>query len=110
MVLGLRAEADFKTCSIPVPAEAQLLLTTDGVSETRSPDGVLFGGERLAELFSKRGSGPPIDTLRAIEDALDRHRGDGLQTDDMTLLLVRFPGETKQPAQASAASARSSAG
>ena len=112
MVLGLRADAAWETRSVPVPHGAQLLLTTDGVSETRSPDGRLFGAERLAELFAEHGSGPPMDTLRRIEEALDRHRGEGGQTDDLTLLLARFSaaGEPARTVQLLAASARSSAG
>ena len=70
-----------------------VLLYTDGVTEARTPDGELFGLERLADLLEREAaSGRTAEELlrRLVCSVLD-HQSGGLR-DDATLLLVQWTG------------------
>lgn len=70
----------------------RLLFLSDGAIEARSPDGVLFGRERLGGLLERAvASGlPPPEVMRRLMHALLDHQHDRLQ-DDATLLLLEWP-------------------
>jgi serine phosphatase RsbU (regulator of sigma subunit) len=70
-----------------------VLLYTDGVVEARTPDGELFGMERLADLLEREAaSGQPAgELLRRLVRAVLEHQAGGLR-DDATLLLVNWTG------------------
>lgn len=83
----------------PKPAIAELepddavLMYTDGVTEARTPDGELFGLDRLADLLEREAaSGQTAEDLlwRLVRAVLD-HQAGGLR-DDATLLLVQWTG------------------
>ncbi len=69
----------------------RVLLYTDGVTEARTPDGRLFGMERLIDfIVQAEGAGEPIpETMRRLSRALVEHQ-DGDQRDDATLMLVEW--------------------
>ncbi len=70
-----------------------VLLYTDGVTEARTPDGELFGLDRLADLLEREAaSGWTAEELlrRLMQSVLD-HQAGGLR-DDATLLLVQWTG------------------
>jgi hypothetical protein len=70
-----------------------VLLYTDGVVEARTPDGELFGLERLADLLEREAaSGQSAEELlRRLVRAVLEHQAGGLR-DDATLLLVQWTG------------------
>jgi len=70
-----------------------VLFYTDGVIEARTPDGELFGLDRLADLLEREAaSGQSAEELlrRLVRVVLD-HQAGGLR-DDATLLLVQWTG------------------
>lgn len=74
------------------PGDA-VLLYTDGVIEARTPDGNLFGLDRLVDLLEREAaSGQSAEELlrRLVRAVLD-HQAGGLR-DDATLLLVQWTG------------------
>lgn len=73
------------------PGDA-VLLYTDGVTDARTPDGELFGLERLTDLLEREAASqqPPEELLRRLVRAvLDYQRGGELR-DDATLLLLQW--------------------
>lgn len=70
-----------------------LLLYTDGVVEARTPDGELFGVERLADLVTRTAAGdPPAEELtRRVVKAVLEHQAGPLR-DDATVVAVTWPG------------------
>ena len=69
----------------------RVLFHTDGVSESRSPDGTLFGTERLAD-FLVRATMDAVsvaETIRRLSASVVTHVGAGLR-DDATLFLVEY--------------------
>jgi serine phosphatase RsbU (regulator of sigma subunit) len=73
----------------------EVLLYTDGVIEARTPEGELFGTERLADLTSRVASDllRPEDVVRHLVRAVVGHQAADL-TDDATVVLLRWNGPT----------------
>ena len=89
---GLGGTAETSTEELQ-PDDA-VLLYTDGVIEARTPDGELFGLDRLADLLEREtASGQSAEELlqRLVRAVLDYQAG-GLR-DDATLLLVQWIGQ-----------------
>jgi len=70
-----------------------VLLYTDGVVEARTPDGELFGLDRLADLLEREAASgrSAEEVLRRLVRAVLEHQAGGLR-DDATLLLVQWTG------------------
>lgn len=85
--LGPIASPQWQTFQTALAPGDALVLYSDGVVESPSPDGEEFGMQRLEE--SLRG-GPASAGLisRNILDAVDRHSR-GCRADDLTLVVVR---------------------
>ncbi|MFF3734426.1 PP2C family protein-serine/threonine phosphatase [Streptomyces sp. NPDC002476] len=68
------------------PPGATLLLTTDGLTETRAADGTFYP---LADRLTKRATLSPTDLPRALYDDARTFAGEGGQHDDVAVLCVR---------------------
>ncbi|MEU9763200.1 PP2C family protein-serine/threonine phosphatase [Streptomyces sp. NPDC047985] len=68
------------------PSGATLLLTTDGLTETRAADGTFYP---LAERLTQRAHLSPTDLPRALYDDARAFAGQGEQHDDVAVLSVR---------------------
>jgi serine phosphatase RsbU (regulator of sigma subunit) len=71
----------------------RVLFYTDGVVETRSPDGEPFGVDRLADLLVRATLDDvfPAETVRRLSASIMAYNGAGLN-DDATLLLLDYHG------------------
>jgi serine phosphatase RsbU (regulator of sigma subunit) len=71
----------------------RVLFYTDGVVETRSPDGELFGVERLADLLVRATLDDvyPAETVRRLSSSIMAYNGAGL-SDDATLMVIDYHG------------------
>jgi hypothetical protein len=69
----------------------RVLLYTDGVTEAHSPDGELFGEERLIDLLRRNFAAqlPSAETLRRVVRALLEHQ-QGRLSDDASLLIIEW--------------------
>jgi serine phosphatase RsbU (regulator of sigma subunit) len=74
-------------------ASDRLLLYTDGVTDARTPDGEMFGVERLVDLVTRQAASrrPAAETMRRLTLALLDHHLEVLD-DDATTLLVEWLG------------------
>ncbi|MET9537440.1 PP2C family protein-serine/threonine phosphatase [Streptomyces sp. NPDC006553] len=77
----------------------RILMYSDGVTEARSPDGDLFGEQRLADtvIRATAAGDPAPEALRRLVQRL-RHHQDHKLRDDATILLIEWhptaPGES----------------
>ena len=88
----------------------RLLLYTDGITEARSPDGTLFGLDRLIDFAVKTAADqvrPPEMARRLVHAILD-HQDDRLQ-DDATVLLAEWLTPAPQPSDTELVTAPSEA-
>ena len=65
---------------------------TDGVTETMDERGRLYGTARVLEALSKSQSAHPDAVITALRDDMRRFAGRAEQSDDITLLCVRWNG------------------
>ena len=91
-VLGLMPSSGIDSETIALHTGETLVLFTDGVSEAFDIDQELFGEERLLALLAAAPGASARDTTLAVLDAVRRHAAGAKQSDDITVLSVRFSG------------------
>ncbi|MFF2305554.1 PP2C family protein-serine/threonine phosphatase [Streptomyces sp. NPDC058128] len=78
----------------------RILMYSDGVTEARSPDGDLYGEQRLADtvIRATAAGDPAPEALRRLVQSL-RHHQDHKLRDDATILLIEWhPTTSEEPA------------
>ena len=89
MALGVIEGTEMKQRTVQLDANDILLLYTDGLTEAFSPDGDLFGEERIKDALSAPREIPIQETLDLIEKQLDDFVSTLPPADDLTILAVR---------------------
>jgi len=88
--IGLIDEASYEASRIQLEPEDTLLLFTDGVTEAEDKNRNLFEVERLIDAFAQH-YGCSLDVLKAgILNTVEKFTEDAEQSDDITLLAVRY--------------------
>jgi sigma-B regulation protein RsbU (phosphoserine phosphatase) len=88
--VGLIAHATFSTTTLKLEPEDTLVLFSDGVTEAEDPKEDLFGVPRLSELIVNQ-QDTPLDLLqKRILEGVEAFADGASQSDDLTLLLVRY--------------------
>jgi sigma-B regulation protein RsbU (phosphoserine phosphatase) len=88
--LGVLEDRVFTESSRPWLAPGEVLLIgSDGLWETRGPDGGMFGKDRVREIMRENAGQSAQGVLEAILAALDAYRGDSPAEDDVTLLVIK---------------------
>jgi sigma-B regulation protein RsbU (phosphoserine phosphatase) len=85
VVTGTRAE-DHSTVLNPGDC---IVLYTDGVTEATSPQGELYGSQRLRELLLSTSRQTAQGILDQIDSAVRKHIGAAPPSDDLTLIVLR---------------------
>jgi sigma-B regulation protein RsbU (phosphoserine phosphatase) len=86
--LGIFEETQYKQSVQPLSAGDVIVMYTDGVTESRSEDGDMFGEERLMEAM--RFAGPSArEVLESIWTAMLTHQATSTPKDDQTVLVLR---------------------
>jgi sigma-B regulation protein RsbU (phosphoserine phosphatase) len=88
--VGLIEQASFKAARIQLEPDDTLLLYTDGVTEAQDRQQDLFGVARLKEVFGENPHSSLDDIQAAILGAIERFVQGAEQSDDITLLVVRY--------------------
>ncbi len=65
---------------------------TDGVPEAASASEGMFGEERLVEALNQHADAGPEELIRGVREAVSQFAGDEPQSDDITMLCLRFNG------------------
>ena len=75
---------------IPVSSGDRLLVYTDGLTEATNKAGELFGTERLSNVLSANADLPLSKLKSAVLQEVQRHTGNGLTHDDVTLIAMEI--------------------
>jgi sigma-B regulation protein RsbU (phosphoserine phosphatase) len=86
--VGLAPKMTFTYKHVQMAPGEILFAYTDGVTESRSPEGELFSKNRLTKLISAP-SGCVPELIRQVQEALFSHIGKAPQDDDITLLAIQ---------------------
>jgi sigma-B regulation protein RsbU (phosphoserine phosphatase) len=81
-------DASFPSQELEIASDDRLIWFTDGLIEAFSPDGEIFGTDRLRELIARHGAESPEQLLEAILAAVTGFVGNGTFKDDLTLLVA----------------------
>ena len=91
--LGI-VERTFRSQSVDLAPGATLVVVTDGITETRSPSGELFGTERLRVLLQEKAGKPSREIIDSLKGVVSEFRHSQTQHDDSTALSLRYcPGD-----------------
>ncbi len=89
-VLGVVPGIKWEEEEIATRTGDRLVLLTDGLPETTSPSGEMYGRKRLEDLMLGL-RGKPLDELpKRILDRLAQFRGNRNQADDLTIVVAEF--------------------
>lgn len=87
--IGLTEAFKYSDKTIELEPGDVLLLYTDGVTETTSPLGELFGRQRMTDLVLQGSSLTAHDMIHTIRGGLESFAEGATQEDDVTIVVVR---------------------
>ena len=90
MLLGIDENEVWEEKSLELPQQGRLAISTDGITETFGDNDEMFSKERLLSTLLECRTRSLAETNENARHIVDAHRGDGEQTDDVTLLLLEF--------------------
>ena len=73
------------------PASGILVIGTDGIWESKNPEGRVFGKDGLKTVIKKNADLSAEDICKAVVDRLKEFANGEPQHDDVTLVVVKFP-------------------
>lgn len=85
---GLIGDFPYKTAETSLKAGSTIFLYTDGLTESESVSKELFGEEKMFSILDSAKT--PEENVRNMSEALDAHAAGAEQSDDLTMLAIRF--------------------
>ena len=92
-ILGGLEEAIVKDEQITLQPGEYLTLYTDGITEARNKKGEFFGEDRLIETVNKKDYTCLVELNYSIKDEVLNFVGDARQSDDITLITLKYHGD-----------------
>lgn len=92
-VLGPMPDSAYECESLVLQPGNILFLYTDGVTEAKNPAAELFGEQRLLAALQRSGGADLTELIHFIRAEVARHAAGAPQSDDVTMLAVRFKGD-----------------
>lgn len=89
IALGVIEEAKYRDQSLKMASGDSLILYTDGVTETFSPEGKQFGEDGLIQTLQKVIKTHPRTVLTELDEQLKKFRVTDELSDDVTLILIQ---------------------
>ena len=92
MILGVEMEIAYTTHQLELIAGDTLFLYTDGLSEAENIRKELFGEQQILEIADGFGKISAEEQIEVMHQAVRRFVGTAEQSDDLTMLAIRFQG------------------
>ena len=92
MVLGLFEHAAFEEETVQLSPGDFIVAFSDGVSEAMNAESEEFGDDRLAACIERHRARAPQAILEGLFADVRAFCGDATQSDDVTIVLVRYDG------------------
>lgn len=90
MPLKIEEHGEFPTAELQVAAGDILVLCTDGVTESRSPEGEYFGIRRLLDVVRQHRDMPARHIVEIIFHAVAEFARQEKRIDDVTVMIAKF--------------------
>ena len=95
-MLGIDEDMPFPQKKIKLAAGDMIFLYTDGVTEAMNVNGKLFGENYLREVLNGENKSESLEILlENMRKAIKIHAGDAEQSDDITMLALKWNGGDK---------------
>lgn len=92
-MLGIDEDVSFKQQKIVLAPGDIIFLYTDGVTEAMNEGGELFGENYLRDVLNGEDTSESLETLlEHLRQAIKNHAGNAEQSDDITMLALKFNG------------------
>jgi sigma-B regulation protein RsbU (phosphoserine phosphatase) len=91
-LIGIYEGRSFEAGTLTLGRGDLLLTYSDGVVEAENAEQAFYGEERTAEVLARLGGRPVEDVLRAVREDVRQFAAGAPQSDDITLLGVRYQG------------------
>jgi predicted ester cyclase len=92
LILGAFTNAAFEEETVRLEPDDVLVVFSDGVTEALNTDGAEFGEERLLLSIAANREATPTDVLRHVLAAVQEFSFGAEQSDDLTVLVLRYTG------------------
>ncbi|RVT83473.1 fused response regulator/phosphatase [Rhodobacteraceae bacterium CCMM004] len=89
--IGLIPDADYEAFDVALAPGDRLMMHSDGLTESRRPDGRLLGRQGLSHLFRRHGALPGRRLLQALHWELSALNDDEFE-DDLSCVLLDYRG------------------
>ncbi len=96
-LLGIDESLEWPEVEIKLQSNWRLAISTDGITETFDANEKQFGKIRLLDGLNNSKSFSPQQATDAVADIVNQFRGGGIQSDDVTLLLIDFDFSVADP-------------
>jgi len=90
LILGVMPDYEYEEYSVKLNSGDLLFVFTDGVTEAFDEQGEEYGETRVKEFLKKRVGKKASEIGADMMTELSRFRGEGVQTDDITMLILRL--------------------
>jgi len=93
LVAGIMEGTSYTTKTMTMQPGDTIFVYTDGVTEAMDNNQALYSEARLEEVMNRCGDKSAEQMVRAVEDSLKEFCGGAEQSDDITMLALRFQGD-----------------
>ena len=87
--IGIEQNEQYQEKTVTTEKDDILVLYTDGIPETRSPDGREYGNDKLKESLKQLGKKSAREIAQKIQQGLDDFTEEAEQHDDQTLVILK---------------------
>ncbi len=87
--IGVERKEHYEDKSLKAIPEDLLVLFTDGVPETRAPDGSEYGEESLRKVLARSHKSSAKEITELVEEDLRRYSGQAERHDDQTIVVLK---------------------
>ncbi|MCI0666606.1 MAG: SpoIIE family protein phosphatase [Methylococcaceae bacterium] len=90
ILVGIQPDAEFQIATRDLKPRDLLILYTDGVTEAMNPDAEEFTESRLLDFINRQSEQSASELIAGIRDAVQVFTSTAEQSDDLTLLALRY--------------------
>lgn len=99
--LGLARDQDYPLNTLELSSGDRLAIFTDGIDEAFNEAGEMYGVAKFNQAMAASANLAFAETGPALFSEVEKHAGNQPQSDDITLLLLQYPGGDQATAQQS---------
>lgn len=89
VMLGIKEQVDYNQQTIRLKPGQQLVMYSDGITESQNDSGEFFGKEKFRQWLLKHPEASSSETIALLLREIERFRNTKEQSDDITLIVIQ---------------------